>query len=139
VALPVSPQKEQELLARMARLGVREQDLEETFVRGSGPGGQHVNKTATCVVLVHRPSGISVRCQASRSQGLNRFYARRILVEKIERQRLGAASAEQQRIEKVRRQKRRRSRRAKAKMLDDKRQQGQKKAGRSRVRPDHEG
>ncbi len=139
MALPVSPQKEQELTTRMARLGVREQDLEETFVRGSGPGGQHVNKTATCVVLVHRPSGISVRCQASRSQGLNRFYARRILIEKIERQQLGAASAEQQRIEKIRRQKRKRSRRAKAKMLDDKRQQGQKKSGRSRVRSDHEG
>jgi protein subunit release factor B len=89
--------------------------------------------------LVHRPSGISVRCQASRSQGLNRFYARRILVEKIERQQLGEASAEQQRIEKIRRQKRKRSRRAKAKMLDDKRQQGQKKSGRSRVRSDHEG
>jgi protein subunit release factor B len=139
VALPVSPQKEQELTARMVRLGVREHDIEETFVRGSGPGGQHVNKTSTCVVLVHRPSGISVRCQASRSQGLNRFYARRILVEKIERQQLGEASAEQQRIEKIRRQKRKRSRRAKAKMLDDKRQQGQKKSGRSRVRSDHEG
>jgi len=139
VALPVSPQKEQELLARMARLGIREQDLEESFIRGSGPGGQHVNKTATCVVLVHRPSGVSVRCQASRSQGLNRFYARRILVEKIERERLGRASAEQQRIEKVRRQKRKRSRRAKAKMLEDKRQQGVKKAGRARVRPNHDG
>lgn len=139
MGLPVSAQKEQELLARMARLGVREHDIEETFVRGSGPGGQHVNKTSTCVVLVHRPSGLSVRCQASRSQGLNRFYARRILVEKIERQQLGAASAEQQRIEKIRRQKRKRSRRAKAKMLDDKRQQGQKKSGRSRVRSDHEG
>lgn len=139
MALPVSPQKEQDLLARMASLGVREQDLEETFIRGSGPGGQHVNKTNTCVLLIHRPSGISVRCQASRSQGLNRFYARRILVEKIERQRLGEASAEQQRIEKIRRQKRKRSRRAKAKMLDDKRQRAQKKSGRSRVRSDHDG
>lgn len=139
MALPVSPQKEQDLLARMARLGVREQDLEETFIRGSGPGGQHVNKTATCVVLVHRPSGISVRCQASRSQGLNRFYARRILVEKIERQQLGEASAEQQRIEKIRRQKRKRSKRAKAKMIEDKRQQSLKKAARGRVRANHDG
>lgn len=138
MALPVSPQKEQDLLARMARLGVREQDLEETFVRGSGPGGQHVNKTATCVVLVHRPSGISVRCQASRSQGLNRFYARRILIEKIERQQLGEASAEQQRIEKIRRQKRKRSKRAKAKMLEDKRQQAGKKAARAKVRLNNE-
>lgn len=139
MALPVSPQKEQDLLARMARLGVREQDIEESFIRGSGPGGQHVNKTATCVVLLHRPSGISVRCQASRSQGLNRFYARRILVEKIERRQLGEASAQQQRIEKIRRQKRKRSKRAKAKMLEDKRQQSQKKAARARIRPDDEG
>jgi protein subunit release factor B len=134
MAFPVSSQKEEELVARMARLGVREQDIEETFVRGSGPGGQHVNKTATCVVLVHRPSGTSVRCQASRSQGLNRFYARRILVEKIERQQLGEASAEQQRIEKIRRQKRKRSKRAKAKMLEDKRLQAGKKASRAKVR-----
>lgn len=132
MAFPVSSQKEEELLAHMARLGVREQDIEETFVRGSGPGGQHVNKTATCVVLVHRPSGTSVRCQASRSQGLNRFYARRILLDKIERQQLGEASAEQQRIEKIRRQKRKRSKRAKAKMLEDKRRQAAKKAGRAR-------
>jgi protein subunit release factor B len=132
MAFPVSPQKNDELTARMAKLGVREADLDETFVRGSGPGGQHVNKTATCVMLVHRPSGISVRCQASRSQGLNRFYARRLLLEKIERQQLGEASAEQQRIEKLRRQKRKRSKRAKAKMLDEKRRRGAIKAGRAR-------
>ena len=137
--LPVSPQKEQDLLARMARLGVHEQDLDERFIRGSGPGGQHVNKTATCVVLVHRPTGISVRCQASRSQGLNRFYARRILLDKIEREQLGQASAEQQRVEKIRRQKRKRSKRAKAKLLEAKRLHGLKKAGRARVRPNHEG
>jgi protein subunit release factor B len=83
-------------------------------------------------MLVHRPSGISVRCQASRSQGLNRFYARRLLLEKIERQQLGEASAEQQRIEKLRRQKRKRSKRAKAKMLDEKRRRGAIKAGRAR-------
>jgi protein subunit release factor B len=132
MAFPVSPQKNDELTARMAKLGVREADLDETFVRGSGPGGQHVNKTATCVMLVHRPSGISVRCQASRSQGLNRFYARRLLLEKIERQQLGEASAEQQRIEKLRRQKRKRSKRAKAKMLDEKRRRGAIKSGRAR-------
>jgi protein subunit release factor B len=138
MAFPVSPQKEEELAARMAKLGVRETDLDETFVRGSGPGGQHVNKTATCVMLVHRPSGTSVRCQASRSQGLNRFYARRLLLDKIERQQLGQASAAQQEAEKIRRQKRRRSRRAKAKMLDDKRQHAEKKATRGRVRPNHD-
>jgi protein subunit release factor B len=135
MAFPVSPEKADELAARMAKLGVREADINETFVRGSGPGGQHVNKTATCVMLVHQPSGISVRCQASRSQGLNRFYARRLLLDKIERQQLGAASAAQQEIEKIRRQKRKRSKRAKAKMLDDKRQHAEKKAARGRVRP----
>jgi protein subunit release factor B len=118
----------------MNRLGIREEDLEETFIRSSGPGGQHVNKTSTCVALVHRPSGVSVRCQQARSQALNRFYARRILVEKIERQRLGEQSAEQQRIAKVRRQKRRRSRRAKEKLLDDKHRQAVKKAARGAVR-----
>ncbi len=132
MAFPVSPQKEQELLAKMARLGVREEDIEETFVRGSGPGGQHVNKTATCVMLVHRPTNITVRCHESRSQALNRFYARRSLLDKIERRQLGDASAEQQRIEKIRRQKRKRSKRAKAKMLEDKRRQAAKKAGRAR-------
>ncbi|MFZ5862874.1 MAG: peptide chain release factor family protein [Nitrospirota bacterium] len=138
MAFPVSAQKNDELTARMAALGVRETDIDETFVRGSGPGGQHVNKTATCVMLAHRPSGISVRCQASRSQGLNRFYARRLLLDKIEGQQLGKASAEQQAIEKIRRQKRKRSKRAKAKMLADKRQQAEKKATRGRVRPNHD-
>ena len=117
---------------------MREADIDETFVRGSGPGGQHVNKTSTCVMLVHGPTGISVRCQASRSQGLNRFYARRLLLDKIERQQLGKASAAQQEAEKIRRQKRRRSRRAKAKMLDDKRQHAGKKATRGRVGPNHD-
>jgi protein subunit release factor B len=83
---------------------------------------------------VHRPTGTTVRCQQSRSQALNRFYARRILLDKIERRQLGEASAEQQRIEKIRRQKRKRSRRAKAKMLEEKRRQSEKKAGRARVR-----
>ncbi len=138
MAFPVSPQKAEELAARMAKLGVQEADINETFVRGSGPGGQHVNKTATCVMLVHQPSGISVRCQATRSQGLNRFYARRLLLDKIEGQQLGKASAAQQEAEKIRRQKRRRSRRAKAKMLDDKRQHAVKKAARGRVKPNHD-
>ncbi len=138
MAFPVSPQKDHELAERMATLGVREADIDETFVRGSGPGGQHVNKTSTCVMLVHGPTGISVRCQASRSQGLNRFYARRLLLDKIERQQLGKASAAQQAAEKIRRQKRRRSRRAKAKMLDDKRQHAVKKAKRGRVGPNHD-
>jgi protein subunit release factor B len=119
-AFVISPEKQQALEERMLRVGIREQDLEEQFVRSSGPGGQHVNKTSTCVVLVHRPSGVTVRCQQERSQTLNRFLARRRLVEKIEESILGKASARQQAIEKIRRQKRRRSRRSKQKMLESK-------------------
>jgi protein subunit release factor B len=121
------------LAERLARLGVRDEDLEETFVHSGGKGGQNVNKVATCVVLVHRPSGIAVKCQRERTQGANRLVARRLLAEKIEEQRLGRASARQQEAEKVRRQKRRRSRRAKQKMLRDKHAQSDKKASRGPV------
>ena len=131
---PVSPAKEKQLLEHMQTLGVREHDIDEQFVRSSGAGGQNVNKVSSCVVLYHRPSGIRVRCQRERSQGLNRYLARRLLVEKIGAAIKGAADAEIQRIEKVRRQKRKRSRRAKLKMLADKRHQSGKKALRAPVR-----
>jgi protein subunit release factor B len=133
----VSPGKEKSLLERMQALGVREQDIEEQFVRSSGAGGQKVNKTSSCVVLHHRPTGIRVKCQQERSQALNRFLARRILLDKIEAQLRGTESAEQQEIAKIRRQKKRRSRRAKQKMLADKRHQGEKKSSRAGVRPEH--
>jgi len=124
---PVSPKKQQELQILMARLGVTEKDFEESFVRSSGPGGQNVNKVATCVVLRHRPSGLEVRCQRERSQALNRFLARRMLLRRIEADRLGRLSEEAQRIAKIRRQKRRRSRRAKEKLLRDKQHRAKKK------------
>ncbi len=117
----------------MLKLGVRSQDLFETFIRSPGPGGQNVNKTSTCVCLKHIPTGIEVRCHKERSQAQNRFLARRILLEKIESQILGKLSAEQKRIEKIRRQKRRRSRRAQNKVLESKRLLSQKKSFRSRV------
>jgi len=104
----------------MAALGVRESDLEETFVRSGGHGGQNVNKTSTCVMLLHKPSGLQVKCQATRQQGLNRFLARRLLLDKIEAKQRGFVAVERARIEKIRRQKRRRSRRAKNRMLADK-------------------
>ena len=133
---PVSAEKERQLVERMAALDVREEEIEEQFVRSSGAGGQNVNKVSSCVLLHHRPSGIRVRCQKERSQGLNRFLARRILLEKIESFRRGAAVEAQQRIAKIRRQKRRRSRRAKLRMVEEKRRRGETKALRSTVRPD---
>ena len=121
----------------MQALGVREQDIEEQFVRSSGAGGQKVNKTSSCVVLHHRPTGIRVKCQQERSQALNRFLARRILLDKFETKLKGAESAEQQKLARIRRQKRRRSRRAKLKLLADKRHQAEKKSSRAGVRPEH--
>lgn len=136
MATLVSADKERQLAERMLALGVREADIDEQFVRSSGAGGQNVNKVSSCVVLHHRPSGIRVKCQQERSQALNRFLARRLLLDKIDNQQRGAASAEAQRIEKIRRQKRKRSHRAKMHMLDDKRHQSEKKGRRSTVRDD---
>ena len=119
--------KERALKAKMDSLGIKETDLEEKFIRSSKPGGQNVNKTSTCVYLKHRPTGIEVKCQKERSQALNRFLARRILVNKIESLVLGRKAAEQRRIEKIRRQKRKRSRRAKEKMLKFKKMRSEKK------------
>src|SRR3989337_3009847 len=97
----VSPGKEKSLLERMQSLGVREQDMDEQFVRSSGAGGQKVNKTSSCVVLHHRPTGIRVKCQRERSQALNRFLARRILLDKIEAKVQGVRSAAEQEIAKI--------------------------------------
>jgi peptide chain release factor len=131
--MALSGDRARALEERLARLGVRAEDLEESFVHSGGKGGQNVNKVATCVVLVHRPTGIAVKCQRERTQGANRLIARQLLADKIEERKLGAASKRQQEAEKVRRQKRRRSRRAKARMLDDKRAHSEKKAGRGSV------
>jgi len=108
----------------MERLGIRDQDLEESFVCSGGPGGQNVNKVATCVLLKHRPTGLFIKCQKERTQALNRYWARRMLTEKLEAQILGQESEEARRIAKLRRQKRKRSRRAKNKMLDAKQKHG---------------
>jgi protein subunit release factor B len=130
----ISSEKEKILSERMRALGIREQDIEEQFVRSSGAGGQKVNKTSSCVLLHHRPTGIRVKCQKERSQSLNRFLARRILLDKIEAKLTGARAAAEQEIARVRRQKRKRSRRAKLKLLADKREQGEKKSLRARIR-----
>src|SRR5246127_266092 len=128
---PVTAAKEGQLAQRMDALGVSEADIEENFVRSGGHGGQNVNKTATCVMLLHRPTGLQVKCQTTRQQALNRFLARRLLLDKIEAQQKGFVSAERERIERIRRQKRKRSKRAKDKMLADKaRHSGKKQARR---------
>lgn len=129
---PVSEKKQQDLLNRMQRFGIREQDLEESFVCSGGPGGQNVNKVSTCVLLKHRPTGLSVKCQQERTQAMNRYWARRMLVGKLEAQILGRESEEARRIARIRRQKRKRSKRAKDKMLDAKQRHGTLKKLRTR-------
>jgi peptide chain release factor len=111
LTFPVSEEKNRWLRERMAALGVREEDLEESFIRSSGKGGQHVNKTSTCVRIRHLPTGIEVKCMEDRSQSLNRFLARRELLEKIALQ-MGLATPASAKQEKARRQKARRKRRS---------------------------
>ena len=93
----------------MEALGIREADIEESFIRSGGKGGQHVNKASTCVYLKHIPSNIEVKCQKERSQALNRYHARVLLINKLDEMMRGRESEEQKRIEKLRRQKRKRN------------------------------
>jgi len=130
----VGIEKEKSLEEMMERLGVREEDIVERFIRSQGPGGQNVNKVSTCVQLRHIPTGIEVKCQEERSQVQNRYRARKILLKKIESVILGKLSEEQKRIAKIRRQKRKRSRRAKLKILESKRLHGAKKLLRAKLR-----
>ena len=118
---PVSPEKARALEETMRRLGVREEDLDEQFIRSRGRGGQNVNKVSTCVVLRHGPTGLVVRCERERSQALN---------EKLEARQRGVAEAAARERSRIRRQKRRRSRRAQEKVLAAKRALGEKKAAR---------
>jgi len=123
----ISEEKWAALRARMEKLAILEAELEEKFVLGSGAGGQKVNKTSSCVHIIHKASGTDVRCQHSRSQAANRYFARRELCDQIEEKTAGLKSKKEQAREKLRRQKRRRSRRSKNRMLDDKKIQGTKK------------
>jgi len=123
----VTPEKKEALRVRMDGLKVREADLEEKFILGSGHGGQKMNKSSSCVYLRHEPSGLEVKCGQSRHRELNRYLARRELCDRLEARILGASSARRQAAEKVRRQKRRRSRRQRQHVLDDKRHHAEKK------------
>lgn len=134
-AMPES-KKATALSERLVRLGIRAEDVLEKFVKGSGKGGQKINKTSSTVYLKHLPSGIEVKSQASRSQALNRYYARCLLADAIERRVLGRLAEEEARIARIRRQKRRRSRRAQEKMLVDKHHQGERKKTRARPSTD---
>jgi protein subunit release factor B len=125
--LQPAPDKLAQLDQRMAELGVNETDLEQTFVRSGGAGGQKVNKSSSCVMLQHRPTGLRVKCQTTRYQGMNRFLARRLLLDKLEELKRGRREAERGRLEKIRRQQRQRSRRAKDRMLAEKSRHGEKK------------
>ena len=125
-----SSEKTASLDKRIESLGLLKSDFDETFMRSSGKGGQHVNKTSTCVRIRHLPTGLEVKCQDTRSLYLNRFLALRRLVDKIEEARRGAESEVQKKIEKIRRQKRKRSKRAKEKVLMDKKSNSTKKADR---------
>ena len=127
---PVSPEKERALAARMAELGVREADLSEQFIRSRGRGGQNVNKVSSCVVLRHVPTGVAVRCERERSQALNRYLARRELLDRLEARIRGTVQAAAAERARIRRQKARRSRRTKEKILAAKRAQSEKKATR---------
>lgn len=123
----IGQDKRAALKRRMVDLGILEDDLIERFIRGTGHGGQKINKTSSCVYLQHQPSGIEIKCQAQRSREMNRFIARRELCERLEELAQGRKSERQQRIEKIRRQKRRRSRRQRQREVGLKRQHGQKK------------
>jgi protein subunit release factor B len=132
----LSTAKEAELRVRMEKLGILDDDLVEKFIRGSGHGGQKINKTSSCVYLKHEPSGIEIKCQQDRSQTMNRYYARVALCEQLETITLGKKSAQQQAREKIRRQKRRQSRRQRNKTVGLKRQHGEKKKLRGKPKRD---
>jgi protein subunit release factor B len=114
IHFPVSEEKNRWLRERMEALGVREEDIEEKFIRSSGSGGQKVNKTSTCVYLRHVPTGIEVKCMKERSQPLNRFLARRELAEKISKV-SGQITGDDIKMGKIRRQKAKRKKRARLK------------------------
>ena len=108
----VSPFKERELVKKMDELGISEDDIVETFVKSSGKGGQNINKNNTCVNLKHISTGITIKFQRKRSQSLNRYFARKELISRIEELKLGKRSNKQKEINKIRKQKIKRKKRS---------------------------
>jgi protein subunit release factor B len=121
------------ILSRLAALGVAPSDVEEKFIRGSGPGGQKINKTSSTVWLRHRPTGIEIRCQAERSQAANRERAWLDLCERLEARQRATRDAAQQQREKSRRQTRQKSYGQKVRMIQTKKHRAKNKAHRGRV------
>ena len=117
---------------RLKQLGVFERDLDEWFVRSGGPGGQNVNKVSTCVILTHRPTGVTVRCEAERSQWQNRLRARERLADALEARRAAAVQRRRHELERRRRQRRGRSAGGKERMLHAKRRRADVKRRRGR-------
>lgn len=126
----MKPAKLEELHQRMERLGIKEEEVEEKFILGSGKGGQKINKTSSCVYLKHLPTGFEVKCQKSRSREMNRFLARRKLCDLVEDRQEGVRSQRQQKIEKLRRQKRKRTKRSQEKVLRLKKERSEVKKNR---------
>ena len=129
----ISPEKIEAIRKLMAEASVYEDDLEESFIMGGGPGGQKTNKTSSVVRLSHGPSGVAVKVGESRSREDNRWLARRMLAETILDNEHKRKSAARQKAEKIRRQKRRRSRRQKQKMIADKHANSEMKEMRKKV------
>lgn len=135
--IQISKRKQVNLKQKMKSLEIKENDLSEKFIKGGGKGGQKINKTASCVYLKHIPSGVEVKCQRSRSRQENRFFARRIMVSKIEAIKLKNNCEKKKKINKIRKQKRKRSKRAKEKMLKFKKERSEKKKFRAqKEKPD---
>lgn len=129
----VTLEKENVLFEKMSRLGIRQADIIEKFVRAQGPGGQNINKVATCVYLKHIPTGIEVKCQSERFQAQNRYLARQLLLKKIEEHILKRLREEKWLAEKERRKKRKRSKKSKEKILEEKHRRSEKKQLRSKM------
>jgi protein subunit release factor B len=130
------PLQDEALAQRMRRLGLHENDLEESFVRGTGAGGQKINKTSSTVVLVHVPTGLEVRCQRERSQSLNRIIARQELCDKLEQKLQGLRQEKRNAAEKKRRQNRPRPFGLKQRILEHKHRRSSVKKNRGRFRGD---